>query len=281
MTTNRCGHGEAHPRGPLTRGDGWVSRAGQATDRRCRRRQRPRRVGEPAPAAIPVSGRGEHRQRMPQQIPAVPELMQGVGGELDKPLHTPLVHPLQMRRGGAPQPAPHGRFGPTRAGSDAPVSKPVRLVQQRSSDDGGGVGATRLQRRRQHDVRGPAAAAADPARAHRHCRCPVRAHRAGATVAPGEQPTTAATRAAQRPGGQVLLGQLGGAGDDHDDRHGSRHTSLAYHTRPHQRPIGVGHTRSRPAAVTDDDDHGVAVTIHTATSLPAVIDQRARVSWAE
>ena len=81
-------------------------------------------------------------------------------------------------------------------------SKPVRLVQQRSSDDGGGVGATRLQRRRQHDVRGPAAAAANPARAHRHCRCPVRAHRAGATVAPGEQPTTAATRAAQRPGGQ-------------------------------------------------------------------------------
>ena len=154
------------------------------------------------------------------------------------------------------------------------VSKPVRLVQQRSSDDGGGVGATRVQRRRQHDVRGPAAAAADPARAHRHCRCPVRAHRAGATVAPGEQPTTAATRAAQRPGGQVPLGQLGGAGDDHDDRHGSRHTSLAYHTRPHQRPIGVGHTRSRPAAVTDDDDHGVAVTIHTATScLPSSISE--------
>jgi hypothetical protein len=72
----------------------------------------------------------------------------------------------------------------------------------------------------------------------------------------------------------VLLGQLGGAGDDHDDTQGSRHTSLAYHTRPHQRPIGVGHTRSRPAAVTDYEDHGLAVTIHTATPrLPSSISE--------
>src|ERR1700682_5251889 len=58
--------------------------------------QRPRVVVESATAAIPIGGRDEHGQRVPQLVAGVADLSKRVGGKLDQPGRALLACPGQV-----------------------------------------------------------------------------------------------------------------------------------------------------------------------------------------
>ena len=165
------GHGEASPeRGVL--GARVVSAArGEQPAAGVHADQRPGRVREPATVAIPVGGRDEHGQRVPQLVSGVAELSERVRASwTSRCSRAGRSTAGAWRWRGAASAAPSIRAGP--AGGDAPIPEPVGLVLQRGADHRGGVGAPRLQRGRQQDVgwirsRGTGPAAGAPRRDRR------------------------------------------------------------------------------------------------------------------
>ena len=180
----------------------------------------------------------------------------GVWGEFDCVAHRVwYVHSRSTGWRAAVSAARSIRAEPS--GSDTGI-EPIALCT-RSSHDGGAVGATRLRvaGKRGAWTRCRAGTRAGAPRG----RCPVRAHRASATVArrPAHDRCNAG---AQRPGGQVLPASSAVRVRSVDGTV-HRHTSLACHTRPHQRPIGFGHDAPpRSPAMTT----GRCRPHHTATS---------------
>ena len=161
-----------------------------------------------------------------------------------------------------------------------PVPKPMCLVQQRLSDHGGGVGAARLEGGRHHNVGVEAAGAAYAPRPQHHGGAAMGADRARPPESPPGQ-AAAASRAGHGASGEVFLGQLGGAGNDHRGAQLSSLISVIYHSGI----AGVLNSCWRQPisapGVTADDDQRPTVTIHTSAMARRRAHQRPRRSWAQ
>ena len=151
------------------------------------------------------------------RLPVLASCVERLCVEPDQLLRAALPEPVEMTGvAGATQPAADGGRRAAQRGGDPPVSQAFSLAGQCGADHLGGVRPTWLQRGRQQDLGGSAAAATHPPGPHVDRVGPEATHASAAAVSPPLQGVAAsAAGAAHPPFGQGLLGRLGGADDDH------------------------------------------------------------------